>query len=455
MKNNKFLIIISVILLNVLVVYVVGQSLLGKSSQYDKMLAEARSFAEQELCSKSIAKYNEALLTKDTLDVRLEMLDVYRKGIEIGEFTNTYDIFTSVTTMVDLYREMPKVYEAACEMLLEFEKYEECADILMKARDLHVTSDKISEYRNMVKYKYTKYFSMYTNVTPVFDGIYTVETNGEYSFLNSEVSSAVSGTFSYASSFANGYAFVKKQTADANGETTEERAFIINKNGERQSYLDGVEMSSGVGLAKNEKGDEILLVAGKKDKTYEYYDINGKKIFGEYQFAGRFRNNVAAVKEGDGKWKLINGQGKEIVQTAFEDIVLNEFDECAPKGFIFAKVDGQYHLYDLKGKQIGDLSCNGAKCFVDDYAAIMLNGVWGYVDTSGDIVIQPEYDDAKSFSNGMGAVLIGSSWHFINPQNEFVIEETFEDVGYLSDDGICFVKKDNYWSYLKTYYTGK
>lgn len=26
---------------------------------------------------------------------------------------------------------------------------------------------------------------------------------------------------------------------------------------------------------------------------------------------------------------------------------------------------------------------------------------------------------------------------------------------YLSDKGICFVKKDNYWSYLKMYYTGK
>ena len=90
MKNsNKVLIIIGVILLNVLVVYMVGQSLLGKTSEYDLKLGEARDYAEQELCSKAIDMYNEVLLINDTLDVRIEMIPVYEKGMNIGEFTNT------------------------------------------------------------------------------------------------------------------------------------------------------------------------------------------------------------------------------------------------------------------------------------------------------------------------------------------------------------------------------
>ena len=40
-KNNKVLIIIGVILLNVLVLFMLGQSMLGKTSEYDKTLAEA------------------------------------------------------------------------------------------------------------------------------------------------------------------------------------------------------------------------------------------------------------------------------------------------------------------------------------------------------------------------------------------------------------------------------
>ena len=110
-KNNKVLIIIGVILLNVLVLYMLGQSLLGKTSVYDKTLAEARTYAEQELCSKSIDKYNEAISIKDTLSVRLEMINVYEKGMNIGELTNTYDVFNAVEYILDDYREEKAAYE--------------------------------------------------------------------------------------------------------------------------------------------------------------------------------------------------------------------------------------------------------------------------------------------------------------------------------------------------------
>ena len=449
MNNNKALIIVAVVLLNVLVVFMIGQSLLGKTSQYDKTLSEARTLAEKELCSKSIAKYNDAIMIKDTLKVRLEMLDVYEKGIDIGEFTNTYDIFTSVTNMVDEYREDKLAYEEACELFVKYGKYEECSNILMQARDLNVTSYKIEEYRSQVRYQYTKYFAMYTDVLPVFNGMYTVKTEDGYTFLNDEGSPDFKGSFISASSFSEGYAFVKSSHPDGT-----DRSIVINKEGERQTYLDGVEYSSGVGKAKDKKGNDIYLLSCKIGDKYKYFDINGKEAFGEYAFAGRFRNNVAAVMESEGKWELIDGTGKAINDTTFSDIVLNEFDECAPKGFIFAKVDGKYHLYDLKGTQIGDLSCDGAKAFVDEYAAFKSGDLWGFVDTKGNIVIEPVYENAKSFSNSMGAIYAGGSWKFINPEGEIVIKESFEDVDYLSDKGICFVKTKGYWSYLKFYYTG-
>lgn len=450
MKNNKILIIVGILFLNLLVVYMVGQSLLGKSSQYEVTLAEARTYAEQELCAKSIEKYNEAILTKDTLDTRLEMIAVYEKGIDIGEFTNTYDVVTSVTSMVDMYRNEPAAYEAACDLFLKYDKYEECAKILMQARDLDVTSEKINEVLGKVRYQYVKTFGMYTDVYPEFDDTYTVASNGTYTFLNAEASPELDGNFTYASSFSEGYAFAKSPYTDGT-----EKSIIINKKGERQAYLEGVESSSGVGKAVNADGKEVLLLAGKVGDKYKYYDVNGKEVFGEYAFAGRFRNNVAAVMESEGKWKLIDGTGKSISAKTFTDVVLNEFDECSPKGFIIAKEGNKYHIYDLKLKQIGDFSCDGAKAFVDDYAAFKDGENWGFVGTDGKVVIEAQYEDAKSFSNSMGAAKINGAWNFINPQNEVVIQETFEDVNYLNSKGICFVKIDGYWSYLKMYYTGK
>ena len=450
MKNNKTLIIIGVILLNILVVFMIGQSLMGKTTQYEQLLTEARSLAEQELCSKSIAKYNEAILIKDELEVRIEMIDVYEKGIDIGELTNTYDIMSSVTAIVDAFRQEPRAYEEACELFLKYDKYEECAKVLMQARDLRVTSEKIEAYRSQVRYQYTKYFAMYTEVLPAFDGMYTVKVETGYTFLNDEGSPDFDGTFITASSFSEGYAFVKASHPDGT-----DRSFLVNKDGERQVYLNGVEHSSGVGRAKDADGNDVLLLACKLGDRYKYLDVSGNEAFGEYEYAGRFRNNVAAVRESEGSWKLINGAGKAITDTVFEDVVLNEFEECAAKGFIIAKTGGKYRIYNLKAQQVGDFTCDGAKAFVDEYAAFRSGDQWGFVDTQGKVIIQPQYEDAKSFSNSMGAVKVGEGWVFINPKNEVVIQETFEDVDFLNGKGICCVKSEGYWSYLKMYYTGK
>lgn len=448
MKNNKVLIIVGIIFLNLLVIYMVGQSLLGKTSQYEQTIADARKYAEQELCSKSIEKYNEAILTKDTVKLRLEMIDVYEKGIDIGEFTNTYSVFSTITSMVDTYREDAVVYEAACEIFLKYGKYEDCAKVLMQARDFNVSTDKIEEFRENVRYQYTKNFAMYTDVLPGYDGMYVVVSDGGYTFLNDECSPQIESEFSYASSFSEGYAFVKKVYSDG---TT--KSFVIDKEGIRQTYLNDVETSSGVGRAKNSKGEDILLLACKVGDTYKYFDINGKEHLDEYVFAGRFRNNIAAVQESEGKWKLIDGTGKPITDKTFADVILNEFDECAPKGLIIAKEKDKYHIYDMEAKKISDFSCDGAKAFVDKYAAFKSGDKWGFVNSEGKVIIEPQYEDAKSFSNNMGAVKVGEQWQFISPKNEIAIQETFEDVRYLSDKGICFVKSEGYWSYLKMYYT--
>ena len=441
---------IGIVFLNVLVVYMIGQSLMGKTTQYEQALIDARGFSEQELCTKAIEKYNEALLSKDTLEVRLEMLDVYEQGIDIGEFIKTYDIYASVNTMVDTYRKFPLAYEEACEFFLKYNRYEECAQILMQARDLEVTSEKIEDYRQQVRYRYTLYYSMYEDLQPMSDESYRVKTGEIFNFLSADGTPMSSGDYMEASSFSGGYAFVKK----IHPGTAEDQGFIIDKTGARQIYLE-VESSSGLGKATNANQETIYLLSCKVGDRYKYVDLTGKEVFGDYLFAGRFRNNVAAVQLEEGKWQLINGTGAAITEQVFEDVILNEFDECAPKGLIFAKVDNQYRLFDLQGNQIGDFGCDAAKAFVDDYAAFQKDGQWGYVDAQGNVVIEPHYADAKSFSYTMGGVQIDGSWYFINAKDEIVVEEAFEDVDYLNEHGVCFVKKDGYWSYLKLFYTGR
>ncbi len=462
-KNNKLLIIIAVLFINILVVYMVGQSIVNNTSKSEQLENEAKVYVEQGLYEKALQKYDELVVIEDTVELRLSMIDVYGKALESGEIERAYSVFNNLISMTEAHPKEVSVYEGVCELLVKYERYEQCAELLMEARGRSITSDKLTEILSQVQYKYRKNYGMYYEVLPIFNDMYTVSTIPTavdeeagvpvYYFLNNEASTEIEGGYTYASSFSSGYAFVKAM----DNATGTEKAFVIDKEGVRQAYFEGVETSSGIGNATDKNKNDILLLACKVGDTYKYYDINGKEVFGDYAFAGRFRNNIAAVKDANGKWSFIDGTGKAITDKTFEDVILNEFDECSPRNMIIAKENGKYHIYNGKLEKVGNFSCDYAKSFVNEkqYAAFKSGDLWGFVDAEGNVVIQPQYEDAKSFSNDMGAVKVDGQWNLINPKNEIIVEETFEDVGYLSDQGICFVKMRGNWGYLQMFYTAE
>ena len=447
MKNNKTLIIISIILLNLLVVFMVGQAFLGKESDRDKALRQARECVEQDLCRKAIGYYKDALTSVEDLDTRIEMIAAYERGIENGEFDNAYSCFTEVEDIVELYPADSRAYEAVCTFMEKFEQYETCAELLMQAEGRKVMSEGLDELLSRVKYLYKLSYTMYSEVSSEYSGSYLVKTDDVYNVVNSELSGLLGGTYSYASSFSEGYAFVRQGFADS-----EYNSFVINTDGVRQCYLEGVTESSGVGKGANAKGETVLLLAGKSGEKYQYYNLKGEVVFGDYMFAGRFRNNVAAVQESENSWRLINAEGKPLIDKVFEDVILNEFDECAPKGLIFAKSGGKYYLYSASGAQIGNFSCDDARAFIDDVTAFKSGDSWGFVNAGGEVVIQPQYEDAKAFSKGIAGVANEGLWSFVDLEGNVVVEGNFEDAGYLGSNGLLFAKENGRWSALKMFY---
>ena len=48
--------------------------------------------------------------------------------------------------------------------------------------------------------------------------------------------------------------------------------------------------------------------------------------------------------------------------------------------------------------------------FSEGLAAVKNNGLWGYIDTNGEYVVQPQYEQATSFTGGCAAVYGGGMW---------------------------------------------
>ncbi len=59
---------------------------------------------------------------------------------------------------------------------------------------------------------------------------------------------------------------------------------------------------------------------------------------------------------------------------------------------------------------------------------------WGYIDHTGDIVIEPRFDSAQPFSGGMGLVRENGLYGFIDKRGFYVIAPNFKRAESFSDD---------------------
>lgn len=78
-----------------------------------------------------------------------------------------------------------------------------------------------------------------------------------------------------------------------------------------------------------------------------------------------------------------------------------------------------------------------------------LNGLYGYVDTNGTVVIPPIYSYASPFSDGLAPVKLGSKYGYINHAGEVVVDFQYDDA-YIFSDGMGMVREDRSYGYVDT-----
>lgn len=99
--------------------------------------------------------------------------------------------------------------------------------------------------------------------------------------------------------------------------------------------------------------------------------------------------------------------------------------------------------------KIGETYDN-AKDFSEGFAAVKKDGKWGFIDTNGNMVIEPKYIAVWSFSEGLAAVQIqDGKWGFINTEGNEVIKPQFDAAWYFSE-GLAVIKQGKYFGYINT-----
>lgn len=109
--------------------------------------------------------------------------------------------------------------------------------------------------------------------------------------------------------------------------------------------------------------------------------------------------------------------------------------------------------------------------FADGLLAIQIRGKWGYVNSTGKIVIEPKFDQVKAFSEGRAAIGVDQGrykktrWGFINKAGSILVEPQFEDVGLFSEglsvagsksnwveEGLGYIDDQGNWKITQQFY---
>lgn len=151
-------------------------------------------------------------------------------------------------------------------------------------------------------------------------------------------------------------------------------------------------------------------------------------------FIGAFAQGLIA--------EAVNSTNKAADSIAFEieqetssyDIpkfVKKDFDTAAVAKYRDKNSPGNYiaGYIDKSGDFVIEPKFRDAKDFYEGLAPVKSkeNKKWGYIDKSGEFVIEPQFDDADIFSSGVAAVKVGDKWGYIDKTGNYVITPSLDE----------------------------
>lgn len=400
-------------------------SVASESSESKKLVELADSYVEKKLYQKAINAYTEALDVSEDENVRKKLIKAYVMSYKDGTSSNS-DITNALTVMVEKYPKELGYKEVLLKHYYNTHSYTEAYKFYKQLKRQGYESDTITDLGNKILYIYNNKGLTYFEYVRSITGVYVVrEGDNEWNEVLPDGEELYAEPFYYIS--PNN---VSSWTVHV---STEKGTRLKDTNGIVEAHITQKFLSS------KAYGDGFLPVLNSQG-DWQYIDCYADVTKNnKYEDVSSFTNGIAAVKSAD-KWSLIDTKFKNISSVKFDDIKLFQGGEYVNNDIMVASVGGKYGLYNAKAEVIVEPKYKDIDVYYGDLIAFCDgNNKWGFMDSSGNIVIKPNYVKAKSFSNGLAAVFNGEKWGFINRDGEVVIDYNFLEADYFTSAGTCMV----------------
>lgn len=188
-----------------------------------------------------------------------------------------------------------------------------------------------------------------------------------------------------------------------------------------------------------------------QDKKYGVVDSLGRLIIPCIYDKIEYEGNI-------GYYLITNGERTEPYSSSGEKIPLKHYDKRGMNiGFYYYNVclNGRWGVADNNGVETIPCIYSSPLRHIglgnkDDDQLIPANlfDKWGYIDLNGVIKIPFIFDDAECFSSGLGAVKIDGKWGFIKTSGEWAIQPQFDNAGFGFKYGFAIIKQNAKWGVI-------
>ncbi len=409
----------------------------SRETSFQALWDKAKGYAEEELYQKAAETYENALALKDDPSLRAEQLQAYENGYHAGVISKK----TYINALTQASSQAPKnavYWEKIISVHMENNEYSDAYKACKNAARAGAKSEALDSLLNTVTYSYKIKSKVYRTAFLSTAGYYTVFDGTHWGVLSPAGDSWVYDcVYRYISPVgADGSVYIEtvgdSENTDSEADEEKRTAYLADKTDRIQAY---VNFGSKLCRAASER-----YVPVSANGTWSYFDCeNGAFLPEIYEDASAVSGTTAAVKE-NGRWHLKDLSDNTSIGTDFDDIRLFENGEYLYDEKMLAAENGVYALYNIIGKKLAEQPGKTTDVYRGGLIAFQAeSGLWGYADTKGKTIIEPQFEGAKSFSGGLGAVCIDGKWGFLSEKGQIVIECTYLDVGYFNQNGVCFV----------------
>lgn len=186
----------------------------------------------------------------------------------------------------------------------------------------------------------------------------------------------------------------------------------------------------------NASEEEIYLADYEAPQhKWGFMDTTGAMtIDAVYDDAGPFSEGFAAVNK-DGKWGYINKAGEIVIQPIYKSAWA--FHE----GYARVEQFGQQGQFiDKTGIPLKGEEWSAADDFSNGFAKVSVGSVFGYINASGEIAVQPIYTRGYNFTNGLCVVEFQDKLGVINSNGTEIVKPTYDQIKLPTGSQIIICK---------------